>query len=242
MSQSVLEGTELKTVLAEFCGVLLFQFLGGAAAANSSLMAADSLGGLVTAALGNGIALAVCMFFTADVSGAHLNPAITSARTFTGHVKGGFREWAFYVIAQLAGAIVGAGLLWLVLPMSLLTSHSYTTLGSMSAVHPVKVFIWEFVATFTLVFVYYAVNSNEDFAPTGPLAVGLALTAGVFAIGPYTGGSLNPARTIGPAVVFGVWSKWWVYLLATLGGGILAGVVYKEMGFGEKNTHSSEYV
>jgi glycerol uptake facilitator-like aquaporin len=80
---SLLEGTEMKTVLAEFAGVLLFQFLGGAAAANSSLKGADSLGGLVTAALGNGIALAVCMFFTADVSGAHLNPAITSARPWT---------------------------------------------------------------------------------------------------------------------------------------------------------------
>jgi glycerol uptake facilitator-like aquaporin len=142
MSQNLLEGTEMKNVFAEFCGVLLFQFLGGAAAANSSLKGADSLGGLVTAALGNGIALAVCMYFTADVSGGHLNPAVTSALTVTGHQKGGFREWAFYLLAQIAGAIVGAGLLWLVLPMSLLTSHSYTTLGSMSLVHPMKVFIW----------------------------------------------------------------------------------------------------
>jgi len=232
-------------VFAEFCGTLLFQFLGGAAAANSSLKGADSLGGLVTAALGNGLALAVCIYFTCDVSGGHLNPAVTSGMAITGNCKGGFKEWAFYVIAQIAGAIVGAGLLWLVLPMNLLTTHSYTTLGSMSAVHPMKVFIWEFVATFTLVFTVFAICSHDDFKSTGPLAVGLSLVASVFAIGPYTGGSLNPARTLGPAIVFGVWTKWWVYMLATFFGGIVAGVVFQHMGFGDDKKEaprSSEYV
>mmetsp|Transcript_28007 Transcript_28007/g.64585 ORF Transcript_28007/g.64585 Transcript_28007/m.64585 type:complete len:243 (+) Transcript_28007:61-789(+) len=240
---NVFEAHEWTNAFSEFCGTLLFQFLGGAAAANSSLKGDASLGGLVTAALGNGLALAVCIYFTADISGGHLNPAVTSGMAITGQMKGGFKEWAFYVFAQIVGAIVGAGLLWLVLPMNMLTHHSYTTLGTMSNPHPMKVFIWEFIATFTLVFTVFAVCSHDDFKSTGPLAIGLALVAGVFASGPYTGGSLNPARTLGPAIVFGVWNKWWVYMLATFFGGIVAGVVFQHMGFGKKDeSRSSEYV
>lgn len=61
----------------------------------------------------------------------------------------------------------------------------------------------------------------------GPLAIGLSYTAGVFAIGPYTGGSMNPARSLAPAIVYGVWTHIWVYLLATTLAGACAGYLYK---------------
>mmetsp|Transcript_4009 Transcript_4009/g.9858 ORF Transcript_4009/g.9858 Transcript_4009/m.9858 type:complete len:243 (+) Transcript_4009:42-770(+) len=224
------QSIDVKSIFAEFIGTLLFQFLGGAAAANSSLKGEDSLGGLVTAALGNGIALAVCIYCTAKVSGGHLNPAVSTGFLASQALKDRFdmRTYLGFVIAQVVGALLGAVFLWLALPSSMLGhSNSFATLGSLSARHPMAVFLWEFLATFTLVFTVFGVVHSPSAGPTGPLAIGLSLTASVFAIGPYTGGSLNPARTLAPAIVFGVWTHIWVYLLATLLAGACAGYLYK---------------
>jgi len=223
---------DVKSVFAEFLGTLLFQFLGGAAAANSSLSGDDSLGGLVTAALGNGLAFAVCIYCTAKVSGGHLNPAISSGFLSSQALKDKFdvRVYFGYVLAQIIGALLGAVFLWLALPAALLGhSNSFATLGDLSARHPMAVFLWEFIATFTLVFTVFGVVHSSSFASTGPLAIGLSLSAGIFAIGPYTGASLNPARTLAPAIVFGVWTHIWVYILATFGAGFAAGFLYKRV-------------
>jgi len=221
---------DVKSVFAEFLGTLIFQFLGGAAAANSSVQGADSLGGLVTAALGNGLAFAICVYATAKVSGGHLNPAISTGFLASQALKDKFdvRTYFGYVIAQVVGALIGAVFLWLALPAELLGhSNSFATLGNLSANHPMAVFLWEFIGTFALVFTVFGVIHSPNSASTGPLAIGLAVSAAVFAIGPYTGASLNPARTLAPAIVFGVWTHIWVYLLATLLAGACAGYLYK---------------
>ena len=86
----------------------------------------------------------------------------------------------------------------------------------------------ELLITFILVFVVISVTT-EGRAPTGaaPLAVGFALTCGVLIAGPVTGGSLNPARTLGPGIVAGEFTAMWVYILgAIVGGGLLAALLY----------------
>ncbi len=90
--------------------------------------------------------------------------------------------------------------------------------------------------TFTLVFVLFAVNYHKavgekesQLKGTAPIALGLCLIVATFAGGPFTGASLNPARSIAPAFVFGHWSALWAYIIATIGGGVAGGYVYENL-------------
>jgi len=107
----------------------------------------------------------------------------------------------------------------------------FTTTGSLSLSHPFQVFFLEFICTFALVYVFFAttVDKAGSAKNAAPLGIGLAVMTGVFAEGPFTGGSMNPARTIGPAMAFGLLKHVWVYLLATLAGGASAGLLYDKL-------------
>jgi glycerol uptake facilitator-like aquaporin len=86
----------------------------------------------------------------------------------------------------------------------------------------------EALVTFVLVFVVVSVATDERVhASLAPIAVGIALAVGVFVAGPVTGGAVNPARTLGPALVAGEFTALWVYLIGPLVGGVVAAVVYQ---------------
>mmetsp|Transcript_36708 Transcript_36708/g.75257 ORF Transcript_36708/g.75257 Transcript_36708/m.75257 type:complete len:248 (+) Transcript_36708:151-894(+) len=210
-------------VMAEFIGSFLLQFLAGAAAAN----AADN--GLSAAALGVGLAVAMLTYSTCHISGGHLNPAITLGCVCVGVQGIGIKEAISYTIAQFVGAICGAFLVKSCLPVEALI-HPFVTLGSLSDMHSEQVFIFEFMCTLVLGLVFFAAIVDEKRSMAGnagPLAVGLAYTIGMFAEGPFTGGSMNPARTLGPALAFGNFGHVWVYMLATFLGGLAAAFFYK---------------
>mmetsp|Transcript_54384 Transcript_54384/g.88055 ORF Transcript_54384/g.88055 Transcript_54384/m.88055 type:complete len:256 (+) Transcript_54384:44-811(+) len=210
-------------VAAEFIGMFLVTFLSAACAAN----AADN--GLAAAALGTGFAFAMITYSTVHISGGHLNPAITAAYMAVGANGFTVREGISYMLAQFTGAITGAFLIKSILPIEALV-HPFVTLGSLSDKHGEQVFILEFISTLILGLVTFAtvVDRERNMADNAaPLAVGLAYTVGMFAEGPYTGGSMNPARTLGPAIAFGDLSHVWYYFLATFLGGITSGFLYK---------------
>jgi len=210
------------SIVAEFVGTFLYQFIGGGCDANSVST------GLATAAIGNGLCLAAIMYATAGISGGHLNPAVSTAFVVTGRM--GKKRYMWYCIAQVLGAIIGAMVLKLALPPAM-DETPFTTTGSLSLSHPFQVFFLEFICTFGLVYVFFAgsVDRNGTAKNAAPLAVGLAVMSGVFAEGPFTGGSMNPARTLGPAIAFGLLKHVWVYLLATLGGGACAALLYDKV-------------
>jgi len=221
-----------KSILAEFIGSFLFQFLGGAAIANAAV--GHGWETVVSAALGNGITMIACVYAMAKISGAHLNPAVSTG--FLALELPNFRSGSYvgYVVAQILGAMLGSVFLWLALPASAMTGHhgfgSFCTLGILSHRHPMTVFFGEMVCTFALVLTVLAVVHSSQAASTGPIAIGFAYTAGYFAIGPYSGGSMNVARTIAPMILFGLGDFQWVYFLQVLGimiGGFFAGKFFK---------------
>uniref|UniRef100_A0A7S0Y899 Aquaporin n=1 Tax=Polytomella parva TaxID=51329 RepID=A0A7S0Y899_9CHLO len=203
----------VRCLLAEFFGTMLFQMFGGSAPAKDT-----------TAPAANGFALVAVIYTFANISGAHINPAVTFALVCTGHMKWwkGFLYW----IAQIIGAIFGALIYTALIP----TLHIGAGAGSPGCFGPAAnvtlgdVFGWETMMTFLLVLTVYAsAVAKPGHGNTAPLAIGLSLYASAISGGQYTGASLNPARTIGPAVVFtcnvGVS---FLYILAELFGAALA--------------------
>lgn len=202
------QGRVYAALAAEFLCTLVFAFLGGAAP-----------GGAAAAA--NGLALAVLVYVAANVSGGHLNPAVSVATLVTGHTSAS-RTLA-YVLAQVLGATTGSALHLLLIPgahhVGCFAPHVGVSLGQAAG--------WELIMTFMLVTTVYAVAVGEpSFGNMGPLAIGLAVYAAALAGGGFTGAALNPARVLGPAIVFGCgWKAAAVYVLAELAGGVLGAAV-----------------
>jgi MIP family channel proteins len=221
-------------VAAEFIGTLLFTFLAGAAAVNAESS------GLVTGALGGGLALAVMIYATAgdNGSGGKLNPAVTAGLLITGRLDRIRGVWE--MVAQFVGALCGGILLKLSLPHTDLTVP-LLAMGGPSTNHPLSTFIWEYMATAFLVLTVFATvvdkhgrHSESGLkvtlpAPFAPLAIGLAVVVGSFAAGPFTGGAMNPARALGPSIAFWNFKNILVYLLADFAGGMSGAVIYENL-------------
>ncbi|KAL3137469.1 hypothetical protein ABBQ38_004758 [Trebouxia sp. C0009 RCD-2024] len=218
---------------AEFIGVMLFAFAGSATPAGtvstqvSTRTAAGNSFSSNWAPWGNGMSLAVLVFITANISGGHLNPAVTLATIVTGHI--GLIKGCAYMLCQICGACFG------MLMVAGLVPGTYVGMGNLGTGCFAKgdgitlgmLFGWETVMTFVLVSVVYAVAIGEpSFGVMGPFAVGLALFAMVFAGSQFTGTAINPARALGPAIVFHCrWDQVWLYVIAECVGGVIAGML-----------------
>src|ERR1700734_2047066 len=166
------------------------------------------------------------------ISGSHGNPAVTIGALLTGRI--GIVEAVGYWIAQFAGGIIGALVLWGTLSSSPLYSPPVTGLGtdgwgkaSMIHIGVGGAFATEVILTAIFVFVVLRVTSATANAATAAIAIGLTLSVVHLAGIPITGTSVNPARSLGPAIVVGgtALSQVWLFIVAPLiGGGLAAGV------------------
>jgi aquaporin Z len=225
-------GTAILVFLAVGAATLMFgfKFDGGSVAA-----------GVVVTALAFGLTLLALVYLIGPVSGSHVNPAVTIGALFTGRIS--LVEAVGYWIAQFAGGIVGALALWGTFATSPMYSRTTTGLGtdgygSKSLIHigVGGAFIFETVLTAIFVFVVLRVTSATANAATAAIAIGLSLTV-VHLVGiPVTGTSVNPARSLGPAIVVGgtALSQVWLFIVAPLVGGVLAAglhrLLYREEG------------
>jgi aquaporin TIP len=202
----------LFALLMEFLGVMLFSLFG-----NSVTPA--------FAPAGNGLVLAVLIYITANISGGHLNPAVTFATMITGHISlvKGFLYW----VAQISGGIIGT-LLTVGLKPGLSVGVATTSCFAPAAgVSKAQAFGWETFSTFLLVATVYAVAIGKpSFGNVGPLAIGLSLWGAANCAGGYTGAALNPARALGPAAVFHCYGgSIWAFVLGEMLGGACAGLL-----------------
>ncbi|KAM6918162.1 aquaporin-4 isoform 1-T1 [Xenentodon cancila] len=180
---------------------------------------------LVLISLCFGLSIATMVQCFGHISGGHINPAVTAAMIVTRKLS--LAKAVFYVLAQCLGAITGAGILYLVTPAAVRGSLGVTTVNSTISVgHALLV---ELLITFELVFTVFATcdPKRTDLGGSASLAIGLAVAIGhLFAI-PYTGASMNPARSFGPAMVTLNFKNHWVYWLGPILGGILAAGMYE---------------
>jgi aquaporin Z len=200
-----------------------FKFDGGSVAA-----------GVVATAFTFGLVLMALAYVLGPISGAHVNPAVTMGAVLAGRITG--LEAILYWVAQFIGGILGALLLWAVFNQSPLYHRSIQGLGtdgygSASLIHinGGGAFLVEVILTATFVFMILGVTSKYGNATVAGVVIGLTLTV-IHLIGiPITGTSVNPARSLGPALVVGgqALSQVWLFIVAPLVGGIVAAVVYR---------------
>lgn len=197
---------------AEFLGTLLLQVISSTTGS----------------ALGYGLTYAVLVYATKHVSGGHLNPALTLGSAVTMHM-----DWIkalSYILAQIAGAIVGALLEALLIPGLHVGKNAFRAPGCFYPGHisSWQLLLWEALLTFAFVYIAYAVQVTQPgHGNVSPLAMGLAIWALGEAGGKYTGAALNPARVIASALVFLCTPQkaFWFYLIGEVLGGVLGALI-----------------
>jgi MIP family channel proteins len=175
-----------------------------------------------------GIVLLAVVAAIGHVSGAHVNPAVTLGLAVTG--KFPWRYVPAYLVAQLVGAVLGALGTWAAFGTAGRDQASLAATAPTPGVGPLQGLAVEAIVTFVLVFVVISVATDDRVADSvAPIAVGAALAVGVFVAGPITGGAVNPVRALGPELVAGSFSSWWIYIVGPIVGGIVAAVAYDRL-------------
>jgi aquaporin Z len=190
--------------------------------------------GVVTTALAFGLVLLALAYTLGPISGSHVNPAVTMGFYVSGRMP--LSEAAGFWVAQFIGGIAGALVLWGIFTSSPFYSRKRTGLGadgfgplSMTRINAVGAFGVEVMLTLLFVFIVLSATSKLASPGFAGLAIGLALTV-VHLIGiPLTGTSVNPARSLGPALVVGgqALSQVWLFILAPLVGGAIAALLHR---------------
>ena len=219
-----------RKALAEFLGTMMFIFLGcGSVVGLNIALGVDGGQGtaakFVGVALAHGLAIAVMVAATARISGGHINPAVTVAMIVTSRIKLG--PGLVYIVAQCAGAVLGAFILDLVITDVVAGNLGTPTLDPLALDSTGAGVIVEAMLTFVLVFTVFACAVDKrGLGNAAPIAIGLAVLIGHFIGIPLTGSAINPAREFGPAVVSGTWDDWWVYWIGPILGALIAALVY----------------
>ncbi|MBA3608799.1 MAG: aquaporin [Chthoniobacterales bacterium] len=206
----------MKKYLAETFGTFTLVFAG-----TGAIVIDQVSGGAVThvgVGLTFGLVVMAMIYAVGDVSGAHLNPAVTlgffAARRFpAGQILP-------YVLSQCAGALLASLLLRFLFP------NNVSLGGTFPAGSAAQSFVLEMVLTCILMFVILSVSTGaKERGITAGIAVGGVIALEALFAGPICGASMNPARSLGPAVVSGHWGALWIYLLAPVGGAFLGVII-----------------
>ena len=203
----------MKKVAAEFLGTFALVFAG-----TGAIIINDISGGTIThvgIAITFGLVVLAMIYTLGDISGAHLNPAVTlgfcSARRFPA------RDVLPYILAQCAGALLASGILKLLFPVN----------QNLGATHPagsaMQAFVLETVLTFLLMFVVLNVSTGaKEKGVTAGIAIGAVIGLEAMFAGPITGASMNPARSFAPALLSGHMADLWIYVAAPILGALVA--------------------
>ena len=213
--------SSIKKYVAEFIGTcVLVLFACGTAA----MVGCDTPAGYLATAISFGLVIVAMAYSIGNVSGCHINPAVSIGVLISGGMS--VKEFIVYIIAQFAGATAGAAVLGALVGFD-------TSLGANGLYdgNVVKSLVIECILTFVFVLAILGVTSKKKYEKCAGLVIGFTLTL-VHIFGIYfTGTSVNPARSFGPALFKGgeALSTYWVFLVAPLVGGALAAVVFKAL-------------
>lgn len=218
-----------QAIAAEFLGTMFFVFFGtGAVVASVEALGGDAA--LVAIAIAHGIGILIAVAWTANISGGHINPAVSLAMIISKNITP--LLGVLYMVAQCLGAVVGSLLLFLAMPDQVDDNLGFHALADGMAAG--EGLLLEIIMTaFLVVVIYNVAVSKKGWGNNAPIAIGLAIMAIHFVAVPFTGASVNPARSLGPALVANEWGDFWIYIVGpAVGAAIAAGLwmFWKDMG------------
>jgi len=217
----------MKKYVAELLGTMILVFVG---CGSAMALGCDSSGGHLAVAFAFGLSIVATAYVIGGISGCHINPAVSLAMLI--NKKLSLNDFIGYVVAQIIGAFVGAGLLKILVELGL--DDLTESIGS-NGVGDIGIFgalIVEIILTFIFIFTILGVTSDESKGGVAGIVIGLTL-AFVHIVGiPLTGTSVNPARSIGPAVLSGSSDaiiNVWIFIVAPLIGAAIAACVFNAL-------------
>lgn len=222
-----------KKFFAEGLGTFALVLFGCGAATIASVSESGPEGiGLLGISLAFGLSVVVMAYTIGPISGCHINPAISIAMLVAGKLS--LKDTVGYIIAQCIGAIIAAGVLYLLASGSSGFSMPEWGLGSngwgegyLGAYNLQSAFIAEFIFTFLFLLVIFGTTAKNASPLMAGLAIGISLALIHMVVIPITGTSVNPARSIGPAIFAGgiAISQLWLFIVAPIAGGVCAALV-----------------
>lgn len=224
-----------KKYLAEGLGTFALVLFGCGAATIAGVSGTGPEGiGLLGISLAFGLAVVAMAYTIGPISGCHINPAITVAMRVAGKLS--TKDTIGYIISQCIGAIIAAGVLYLlasgtsgfVMPEWGLGSNGWGA-GYLGAYNTQAAFIAEFVFTFLFLMVIFGTTAKNASPQMAGLAIGITLVLIHLVVIPITGTSVNPARSLGPALFSGgmALQQLWLFIVAPIAGGLTAAMVRK---------------
>ncbi|XP_014522500.1 aquaporin TIP1-1-like [Vigna radiata var. radiata] len=214
-----------RAALSEFFSTFIFVFVASGSTVAVKNLTDDVPTALVIVAVANAFAFFVAVSVSTNVSGGHVNPAVSFAAFISGNLT--WLRCIFFWIAQILGSVIACLLL------------KFTSGGQRIPVFELSsgmkvgnAVVLEMVMTFGLVYAVYATTVDPRSRRNGlgaiaPLVIGLVVGANILVGGPFDGASMNPALSFGPALVGWSWENHWVYWVGPLVGGGLAGFLYE---------------
>lgn len=216
----------MKKYLAEMIGTMVLVLMGcGAAVFAGASQPFDPVGTLGVA-FAFGLSVVAMAYAIGSISGCHINPAITLGVLLTGRMSG--KDAGLYIVFQIIGAILGSAILWFLAKESGSTT-TLTGANSFAEGQMAQAFVAETVFTFIFVLVVLGVTAKNGLNKFAGLAIGLALVLIHIVCIPITGTSVNPARSIGPALFQGgaALAQLWVFIVAPFLGAAIAAFIWK---------------
>lgn len=223
----------MKKYLAEMVGTMVLVLMGCGSAVFAGDAAAAVGGGVGTigVALAFGLSVVAMAYCIGGISGCHINPAITLGVLLSGRMS--LKDAAGYWVFQVLGAVIGSAVLYLLVSTGGHGAATTTGANSFGEGECLQAFVAE--AVFTFIFVLVVLGSTDEEKGAGNLAglaIGLTLVLVHIVCIPITGTSVNPARSIGPALFQGgeALSQLWLFIVAPLAGAALAAGIWKALG------------
>lgn len=215
-------------LITEFIGTFVFVFIGAGAAA--VVGGGAGLGGIGAVAFAHGLTIMAFAFAYGNISGGHMNPAVTVGVLAAGGMRA--REALGYIVSQLVGGIAGALLLRIVLDgaatgLGIPQLANGLAVGATTiTITPTAGFVIEALLAFVLVTVVLSTAVAGRAGNLAPLAIGMTLTLNILMGGALTGAPFNPARALGPMVATGNFTDAWLYSIAPLVGAVVAAFLH----------------
>ncbi len=241
-----------RNLTCEAIGTFALTFIGAGAILTTTWTGGAP--GLVGIALAHGLVLAIVVSATMNISGGHINPAVTIVMLVTGRI--GFGSAIGYIIAQCAGATVAGFLLSYIFQGIASAGESMTGAEAIAAcslgtpafnteiISATGAVVVEVILTFLLVFAIFGTAVDPRAPRIGGFGIGLTVAVDILMGGPITGAAMNPARTIGTLIGGGdatsaLWSQHWVYWVGPVVGAVIAGLIYDAL-IMDKNAGNSD--